>query len=78
MGDRLRLDKGMAIFKVESTSISKQRTLNLVPRCGEKELAVDGHQCPYFLWSIKSRFLTEYAFFPSELLKCLSCPVTCP
>lgn len=78
MGDRLRLDKGMAIFKVESTSISKQRTLNLVPRCGEKELAVDGHQCPYFLWSIKSRFLTEYTFFPSELLKCLSCPMMCP
>ena len=78
IGDKLRLDKGLAIFKVESTSVSKQHTLILVPRCGEEELAVDRHQCSYFLWNIKSRFLTENAFFPSVLLKCLSCPVTCP
>ena len=29
MGGRLRLDRGMAIFKVESASISKQNTLFL-------------------------------------------------
>lgn len=64
----MRLERGMAIFKVESASISKQNTLLLASRCGEEGQALDGcgHHC--FIWNMKSRLLPEEVFFLSELL----------
>lgn len=59
----MRLEMGMAIFKVESASISKENTPLLALRCGEEEQALDGCEHPCFVWSIKSRLLREEAFF---------------
>ena len=41
MGDKLRMDRGVAVFEVESACISKQNTLFTALRCGEEVQAVD-------------------------------------
>ena len=41
MGDKLRMDRRVAILEAESACISKQNTLFTALRCGEEVQAVD-------------------------------------
>ena len=73
MGDKLRMDRRVAILEAESACISKQNTLFTALRYGEEVQAVDWHPHPCFLWDTNPKrrgyMYTYWASLVAQMIK---------